>query len=105
MFTARGARFMLSGWSALTQELELSNPSRPLFGFIQGVDDDSSGVGDIEARMTRSSGSPVASTSDQLSGIMKTLEAMTQVMQQQVRSERNDGARTSNRIGLGIEAV
>ena len=31
--------------------------------------------------MTRSSGSPVASTSDQLSGIMKTLESMTQVMQ------------------------
>uniref|UniRef100_A0A804K783 non-specific serine/threonine protein kinase n=1 Tax=Musa acuminata subsp. malaccensis TaxID=214687 RepID=A0A804K783_MUSAM len=31
-----------------------------------------------EARMTRSSSSPIASTSDQLSGIMKTLEAMTQ---------------------------
>ena len=53
--------------------------------------------------MTRSSGSPVASTSDQLSGIMKTLEAMTQVMQQQVRQGRNDETGNSNQTGLGIE--
>ena len=53
--------------------------------------------------MTRSSGSPVASTSDQLSGIMKTLEAMTQVMQQQVRQGRNDEGGNSNQTGMGIE--
>ena len=53
--------------------------------------------------MTRSSGSPVASTSDQLSGIMKTLEAMTQVMQQQVRQGRNDEAGNSNQTRLRIE--
>ena len=56
--------------------------------------------------MTRSSGSPVASTADQLSGIMRNLETMTQVMQQQqqpVLQGRNDGTRTSNQTGLGIE--
>ena len=53
--------------------------------------------------MTRSSGTPVTSTSDQLSGIMKTLEAMTQVMQQQVRQGRNDETGNSNQTGLGIE--
>ena len=56
--------------------------------------------------MTRSSGSPVASTADQLSGIMWTLETMAQVMQQQqqlVQYGRNDGTGTSNQTGLGIE--
>ncbi|CAL9098461.1 unnamed protein product [Musa textilis] len=55
--------------------------------------------------MTRSSGSPVASTADQLSGIMRTLETMTQVMQQQqrpVQQGSNDGTETSNQTGLGI---
>ena len=54
--------------------------------------------------MTRSSGSPVASTVDQLSGIMRTLETMAQVMQQQqpVQQGSNDGIETSNRTGLGI---
>ena len=53
--------------------------------------------------MTRSFVSPIASTSDQLSGIMKTLEAMTQVLQQQVREGRNDEGGNSNQTGLGIE--
>lgn len=53
--------------------------------------------------MTRSSGSPIVSIADQLSGIMRTLETMTQVMQQQAQQGRNNGMGTSNQTGLGIE--
>ena len=56
--------------------------------------------------MTRSSGSPIASTADQLSGIMRTLETMAQVMQQQqqpIQQGSNDGTETSNQTGFGIE--
>ncbi|CAL9130901.1 unnamed protein product, partial [Musa textilis] len=55
-----------------------------------------------EARMTRSSGSSIASSSDQLNEIIRTLETMSSVMQQ-LQQERNCGAKTLNHTGSRIE--